>query len=435
MTDQVAAKRTLQELIKREDLKNKTCIDCGNPNPQWASLRGASRLWGAHQASTSAAICTGSVTLIHAHACSFVRSVSMDTWQDDQIKRMKLGGNGPFLDFMQSYTPVEQGGYKDGMTPYDKYHCWAATQYREKLDAELQEKPWAPSAPPEGYKTPGSNIGSPGRPSSAQGLRKSRASGRPNGGPARTGSSSPAANSSNPGTPGLPSDQKVANESYFASLGSVNASRPDHIPPSQGGRYQGFGSTPSPSDPQNPAYGLSSRNAPTLQELQENPMGALSKGWSLFSSAVVGATRVVNENVIQPGVERVTDPNFQASVRGYVSEAGRRAGEAGRSANSWSKNQLGVDVAGQVGGVVGSARDRLGGGPERNGYGSLSTGGSYEETSALYQDGDEDDMFGEYSAGHSSSAQHGYSSGGATTAAASSTTAKKGDDWDEWKDF
>jgi hypothetical protein len=35
--DQVAAKKILQELIKREDLKNKTCVDCGNPNPQWAS--------------------------------------------------------------------------------------------------------------------------------------------------------------------------------------------------------------------------------------------------------------------------------------------------------------------------------------------------------------------------------------------------------------
>lgn len=37
--DQSVARRTLQELIKREDLKNKSCVDCGNPNPQWASLR------------------------------------------------------------------------------------------------------------------------------------------------------------------------------------------------------------------------------------------------------------------------------------------------------------------------------------------------------------------------------------------------------------
>jgi len=37
--DQAIAKKTLQELIKREDLKNKICADCSNPNPQWASLR------------------------------------------------------------------------------------------------------------------------------------------------------------------------------------------------------------------------------------------------------------------------------------------------------------------------------------------------------------------------------------------------------------
>lgn len=37
--DQTLARRTLQELIKREDLKNRLCVDCGNPNPQWASLR------------------------------------------------------------------------------------------------------------------------------------------------------------------------------------------------------------------------------------------------------------------------------------------------------------------------------------------------------------------------------------------------------------
>jgi hypothetical protein len=37
--DQAVAKKTLQELVRREDLKNKICADCSNPNPQWASLR------------------------------------------------------------------------------------------------------------------------------------------------------------------------------------------------------------------------------------------------------------------------------------------------------------------------------------------------------------------------------------------------------------
>ena len=76
----------------------------------------------------------------------------MDTWQEDQLRRMKvsisdkllwqciqiylilkLGGNEPFQTFMRNYTPAEEGGYKEGMDAYDKYHCWAASQYREKV--------------------------------------------------------------------------------------------------------------------------------------------------------------------------------------------------------------------------------------------------------------------------------------------------------------
>ncbi len=240
----------------------------------------------------------------------------------------------------------------------------------------------------------------------------------------RSDSSSPASFNASPrGTPDIGSDQKAANETYFAGLGSVNATRPDNLPPSQGGRYQGFGSTPSPSS--HPAYGLSSASAPTLNELQDNPMAALSKGWSLFSAAVVGASRAVNENVIQPGVEKVSDPTLQSNVRGYLSEAQKRAAMVGSSANQWSKNQFGVDVAESVGGVVGGVRERIGG-PSHAGYGSVPQG--YDgETSALYHDHEDDDFFGQYS----------QAGGGTSTAAHAPAAAnKKKDDWDDdWKDF
>ena len=49
----------------------------------------------------------------------------------------KIGGNGPFVAFMQSYTPVGQGGYKEGMSNHDKYHSWAAAQYREKVRLDI----------------------------------------------------------------------------------------------------------------------------------------------------------------------------------------------------------------------------------------------------------------------------------------------------------
>ncbi|KAF5358916.1 hypothetical protein D9758_004860 [Tetrapyrgos nigripes] len=406
-------KKVLQELSKRDDLKNKVCSDCSNPNPQWASLSFAVFL---------CLQCAGTHRGFGVHI-SFVRSISMDTWQDDQVKRMQLGGNAPFREFMRSYTPAEQGGYSDNLSSYDTYHCWAATQYREKLDAMLAGKEWSPSAPSE--------SATPARPSSAQGLRKSRTSSRANTGSSlRSGSSSPASfgNTSPRGTPDIGSvDQKTGNENYFASLGAANANRPADLPPSQGGRYQGFGSTPSPSE--HPSYGLSSRAAPSLSEIQENPMAALSKGWSLFSSAVAGASKAVNENIIQPGMEKVNDPNVQANVRGYWAEAQKRATEAGTSANQWSKNQFGVDVAERVGGVVDSVR----GGPSRSGYGSLATDHDEQQTSALYHD--DDDFFQQYDP----PPQQAQSSFGSTTAskpAASAAPKKTTSDWDdEWKDF
>ncbi|KZV69888.1 ArfGap-domain-containing protein [Peniophora sp. CONT] len=406
--DQTIAKRTLQELIKREDLSNKRCADCTNPNPQWASVSFAIFI---------CLQCAGQHRGYGVHV-SFVRSVSMDTWSEDQIRRMKLGGNGPFHDFLQSYEPADQGGYTPGMSTHDKYHCWAATQYREKLDSMLQDKPWSPSAPPADATSP------PGRPSSAQGLRKSRAGTRGMSG-LRTDSYSPA--SSAPNSPHVSEGltQKSQNEAYFERLGNANASRPADLPPSQGGKYTGFGSTPAPD--MHPSYGMSSRAAPTLSELQENPMAALSKGWSLFSGAVAGASKVITENVIQPGMERVQDPNFQNAVRGYVGQAQSAVTTVGSQANSWGRQQFGVDVAGQVGGIMG--------GRERAGYSNVSQGGYADESSALYHDDDNDDFFNQEF--------HGANQGGATSSSsatankpAASGAKKANDGWeDDWKEF
>jgi ADP-ribosylation factor GTPase-activating protein 1 len=166
-----------------------------------------------------------------------------------------------------------------------------------------------------------------------------------------------------------------------------------------------------------------------LTDLQDNPLGALSKGWSLFSSAVVGAGRVVSENVIQPGVERVTDPNFQASVKGYMTEAQKRAAAAGGAVNQWSKHQLGVDVGGSVGGVVGSVKDRFSD-PSRSGYGAVPTE-NYGESTALYQDGSED-LFHEYDYGHPESDVQPTKPAPAPTR----PPPKKKSEWDDdWKDF
>ncbi|KAF8450648.1 hypothetical protein L210DRAFT_3386237 [Boletus edulis BED1] len=382
----------LVQLQKRTDLGNNVCADCSNPHPQWASVSLAIFL---------CLQCAGVHRGFGVHI-SFVRSVSMDTWQSDQLERMQLGGNAPFKNFIQSYSPADQRGYTD---PHTLYHSWAATQYREKLDYALAGKPWTPSSPPA---TRLSTPTLPTRPSSAQGLRKSRASARS---PPTTISSPQPSDSSH-------ADQKSANEAYFASLGHANATRSTDLPPSQGGRYQGFGNTPSPPPSQHPSFTLTSAATPSLADFQDNPAAALTKGWSLFSAVLVGASRAVNDNVIQPGVERVMDPNLHTSVRGYVSEAHKRAQAAGQSVNEWSKTQLGVDVADHVNDMVGTVKDRIGSGPPASGYASLAT---YDEseTSVLYDH--TDDLFHESSPPPSHTPSDG--------------KAKKDDDWGEWQDF
>lgn len=116
--DQSTAKKELQELIKNEELKNKTCVDCANPNPQWASLRCDIGLFLTmclyntncfHAVTQSFSVCNvlvftevlvsmlgkSLITFLFnsgssKFCSSFVRSVSMDSWQEDQIRRMKV---------------------------------------------------------------------------------------------------------------------------------------------------------------------------------------------------------------------------------------------------------------------------------------------------------------------------------------------------------
>lgn len=165
-------------------------------------------------------------------------------------------------------------------------------------------------------------------------------------------------------------------------------------------------------------------------------MTALSKGWSILSSAVVGASKVVNDTVIQPGMGKIFDPSFQTNVKGYVSEAGKRAADVGSSANQWSKSQFGIDVADTVYGV----KERVMGGPSRSGYGQVLAHGE-NDASALYSAGDEGDIFGEYSQGkaYDPAPDNWHANPTAPAAdnkvASSAKPAKKEEEWDDWKEF
>lgn len=112
-----------------------------------------------------------------------------------------------------------------------------------------------------------------------------------------------------------PLTDKQRNESYFNRLGSENAQRSENLPPSQGGKYGGFGNTPAPS---------AHNDSLDVNDILNDPAAALSKGWSLLSTTLVAGANMINENVIKPTAATVTDPDFQNKVGGYVSSIGQK---------------------------------------------------------------------------------------------------------------
>lgn len=327
---------------------------------------------------------------------------------------------------MDSYGP--EGGYTKGMSMQDKYASWAATQYREKLAAECADPPqsWSKSSPPP-------------EAAPAAATRKSRAAGSSTGSGVPSRTASPYVDNADSGY-NTPSNAGSGNEAFFERLGNANASRPSDLPPSQGGKYAGFGSAPvEPSNSSmHPSYGLSSHAAPTLDEFQRNPLGALSKGWGLFSSAVVTASKEINESVVKPAAQRANElyeqganddvkrylTTAQQQAQGLATVVGQRAHEGWDQFNDVAKKQAGVDINERLG------RLGLGKGSERDqGYGTVSQHASSYD--------DNDDFFESWDSNGRTTQSQGSSSvpAQAKAAPAKKPEAKKGWDDDDWNDF
>ncbi|KAI6864999.1 hypothetical protein D0869_15487 [Hortaea werneckii] len=275
--------------IQKQNENNK-CVDCGAPSPQWISPKLGIFFCLA---------CSGIHRSLGVHI-SFVRSATMDALKTGEVKRMELGGNKPWKDFFDSHsTNTLIGRTFEECTIAERYDSEAGEEWKERLTAKIEDREYVP-----GTSKPAST--------STTQAKKASVESAPN-----SSRNSPAASGRNtPQSQPPHSTQKQKNEAYFARMGSENAQRPEDLPPSQGGKYSGFGSGPPPS---------SSNNNGWQDDFQKDPLSSITKGLGWLGSNFSKQAINVNKTYIQPGMRSFQEGDFASNAQRNLAGLGNTA--------------------------------------------------------------------------------------------------------------
>lgn len=110
----------IENFMKLEE--NKSCFDCGNKFPRWASLNNA----------VFVCIKCSGIHRSFGIRVSFIRSLQIDSWDDKQIEFLEKGGNKRFRELLNEYK------VPDNATMDFKYMIRASDYYRQLLKSEVE---------------------------------------------------------------------------------------------------------------------------------------------------------------------------------------------------------------------------------------------------------------------------------------------------------
>lgn len=218
----------------------------------------------------------------------------MDAFKHAEIQRMEHGGNEPWKTFFDEHPITQSEGrtFEDS-TIKERYEGEVGEEWKERLSCKAEGREYVPGVKKAATQGTGSGSSSPF--TSAEG-----------------GSGSPAGigggGGGGGGMEGFGSDpmsKKERNEAFFAKMGSENATRSESLPPSQGGKFTGFGGgMPTSSSSSSPAR-RSQFGAAGFEDFQKDPVATLSKGFGWFASAVGKGAKTMNDSYIQPTAKTV----------------------------------------------------------------------------------------------------------------------------------